>query len=141
MAAGQCAVWARRQEASSASCVYSWEGRHLARQRSIIMLLCFSLACQAGGTPFQGCVLVNGRSFAGTQVNNVPGARLSSSAFTKFWVNYDNGSITVGSGDPGSHAFYRWTDSNAIPHIRHAGVGPAWAVFVCLCYRPPFLAA
>ena len=34
-----------------------------------------------------------------TQVNDVPGARLSSSTFTKFWLNYDNGCITVGSGE------------------------------------------
>jgi hypothetical protein len=60
---------------------------------------------------------------AQAQVNDVPGARLSASCFTKFWLNYDNGTITVGSGDPGSNAFYRWADPDpeAVPDIRHAG--------------------
>jgi len=80
-------------------------------------------------------------------VTNVPGSRLnnnnnnnnnssssgpSSSSFTgscsfgKFWINYDQGSISVGCGDPTSDApHYTWTDTDPIPDIRFVGLS-AW---------------
>jgi hypothetical protein len=59
-------------------------------------------------------------------VANAPGSRLSSTSFTKFWINYDRGTLTVGGGEPSaSTARHSWTDPDPIPDIRFAGLS-AW---------------
>lgn len=78
-------------------------------------------------------------------VNNVPGSRLNSnnpsssapssssssslpgtSSFGKFWINYHQGAISVGCGDPTPDApHYTWIDKDPIPDIRFAGLS-AW---------------
>lgn len=92
-------------------------------------LLCLAVHSRAPPLHLQRCLLA-------VQVNDVPGAKLSSSTFTKFWVNYDDGSITVGSGEPGSHTFYCWRDPNPIPQIRHAGKQPSAPSLTCSSCQP-----
>jgi hypothetical protein len=58
-------------------------------------------------------------------VANAPGARLSSNTFRKYWLNYDNGSISIGMGEPGENLVYCWTDPDPIESIRFAGLS-AW---------------
>lgn len=59
-------------------------------------------------------------------VVNAPGSKLSATSFTKFWINYERGVITVGSGEPGaSTACFSWTDPDPLADIRFAGLS-AW---------------
>ena len=59
-------------------------------------------------------------------VHNAPGAKLSATSFTKFWINYDRGTITVGSGEPcAGTARSSWIDPRPIPDIRFVGLS-AW---------------
>ncbi len=61
-----------------------------------------------------------------SQVENVPGATLPATTFTRYWINYEAGSITVGTGEPGpSNAHYCWTDPDPIEDIRYAALS-AW---------------
>lgn len=55
------------------------------------------------------------------QVANAPGAKLSSSSFSRYWINYDNGCISVGRGEPGEALCASWTDPEPIENIRFAG--------------------
>eukprot|EP00884_Botryococcus_braunii_P002666 jgi/Botrbrau1/123/Bobra.0022s0109.1 len=59
------------------------------------------------------------------QVENVPGARVSKDEFTRFWINYNKGSISVGAGPPGTAPWYTWTDSEPLKDIQHVGLS-AW---------------
>lgn len=64
------------------------------------------------------------------QVENVPGSRLSSDAFTKFWINYSQGTITVGVGEPGQDSsHYSYTDPDPIASLKHIGLS-AWDKYV-----------
>lgn len=56
---------------------------------------------------------------------NAPGARLSASTFTRYWLNYDRGAISVGVGEPGDNLVYCWADPEPIEAIRFAGLS-AW---------------
>ena len=56
---------------------------------------------------------------------NAPGAKLSSSSFTRYWLNYDRGSISIGMGEPGEHLCYCWADPDPIENIRFAGASLA----------------
>ncbi|KAL4459024.1 hypothetical protein ABPG75_013889 [Micractinium tetrahymenae] len=58
-------------------------------------------------------------------VAHPPGAGLSGSTFTRYWINYDNGCISVGRGPPGEGLCARWTDPEPIANIRFAGLS-AW---------------
>lgn len=58
-------------------------------------------------------------------MSDVPAAKLRSNAFTKYWVNYDAGVITVGMGDPGSDTCHTWADPEPIRSIQHIGLS-AW---------------
>lgn len=58
--------------------------------------------------------------------SNIPGSKLSSSSFTKFWVSYESGSVAIGTGEPGpATACCRWTDPDPIENIRFVGLS-AW---------------
>ena len=60
------------------------------------------------------------------QVENVPGSRLCGAAFTKFWINYSQGTITVGVGEPGQDSsHYSYTDPDPIASLKHIGLS-AW---------------
>ncbi|KAL4859062.1 BTB/POZ domain-containing protein [Chlorella vulgaris] len=54
-----------------------------------------------------------------------PEARLSATCFSKYWINYNAGCISVGAGEPGEGLCYSWTDPEPIPSIRFAGLS-AW---------------
>lgn len=57
---------------------------------------------------------------------NIPGSRLSSTCFTKYWVNYNEGSILIGCGEPCvANACCSWTDERPIKDIRFVGLS-AW---------------
>lgn len=57
------------------------------------------------------------------QADNVPGSKLSGDAFTRFWISYSQGTITVGLGEPGPQScHYSWTDSSPIPDLKHVGL-------------------
>ena len=60
-------------------------------------------------------------------VCNVPGSRLSSTSFTKFWVSLGpDGLVAVGSGNPHpSTVCCQWKDEDPIPNIRFVGLS-AW---------------
>ncbi|KAL4421040.1 hypothetical protein ABPG77_007515 [Micractinium sp. CCAP 211/92] len=58
-------------------------------------------------------------------VANPPGAGLSSSTFTRYWINYDQGCISVGRGPPGEGLCASWSDPEPISNIRFAGLS-AW---------------
>lgn len=58
--------------------------------------------------------------------SNVPGSKLSSTSFTKFWVSYESGAVAIGTGEPGpATACCRWTDPDPIENIRFVGLS-AW---------------
>jgi Farnesoic acid 0-methyl transferase len=56
------------------------------------------------------------------QADAVPGAKLSSAAFTRFWIDFNAGSFSVGVGPPGSGRSYRWTDPDPILGIEYVGL-------------------
>ncbi|KAL3139743.1 hypothetical protein ABBQ38_004048 [Trebouxia sp. C0009 RCD-2024] len=57
------------------------------------------------------------------QADNVPGSKLSGDAFTRFWISYSQGTITVGLGEPGPDScHYSWTDTSPIPDLKHVGL-------------------
>jgi hypothetical protein len=55
------------------------------------------------------------------QASNVPGARVSNSCFVRYWINFERGAITVGTGDKGSWPWFRWADPEPIEDIRFVG--------------------
>lgn len=55
------------------------------------------------------------------QVPNAPGAKLSAATFSRYWLNYDRGAISIGRGEPGEDLCYCWTDPEPIAGIRFAG--------------------
>lgn len=55
------------------------------------------------------------------QADNVAGAKLSSASFLRFWVNYADGRISVGSGRAGHNMLYSWQDSAPRP-IQHVAL-------------------
>lgn len=58
---------------------------------------------------------------ARAQVPSAPDAKLSGSCFSKYWINYDGGCISVGRGEPADGLIYSWTDAEPIEGIRFAG--------------------
>lgn len=71
-------------------------------------------------------------------VPTAPEAKLSSSSFSKYWLNFDGGAISVGTGEPGDNLCYTWTDPDPIPNIHYAGLS-AWDKHVGyrnLCMHP-----
>ena len=57
------------------------------------------------------------------QADNVPGSKLSGDVFTRFWISYSQGTITVGLGEPGPDScHYSWTDTSPIPDLKHVGL-------------------
>lgn len=59
-------------------------------------------------------------------MTNVPGSKLSSTHFSRYWVSYAAGQIAVGTGNPeDGAACCTWTDSDPIPDIRFVGLS-AW---------------
>lgn len=57
------------------------------------------------------------------QADNVPGSKLSGDTFTRFWISYSQGTITVGLGEPSSDScHYSWTDTSPIPDLKHVGL-------------------
>ena len=60
-----------------------------------------------------------------TQVEYAPGARLSRTSFTRFWIVYRSGHIRVGTGSPGQGNCYTWTDPQPTEGIQHVGLS-AW---------------
>lgn len=58
-----------------------------------------------------------------TQADNVPGTKLSASQFLQFWVSYSAGSISIGTGAPGSQPpCYSWLDPGPAAAIEHVGL-------------------
>ncbi len=58
--------------------------------------------------------------------SNIPGSKLSSTSFTKFWVSYESGAVAIGTGEPGpSTACCQWIDPEPIENIRFVGLS-AW---------------
>lgn len=56
-------------------------------------------------------------------VDNVVASRVSSKEFQRYWIDYNNGTITVGSGAPGSDISHVWVDpGTVIPSIKHVGL-------------------
>ena len=55
----------------------------------------------------------------------MPGARLSAVVFTRFWIDFREGVITVGTGAPGSSGCYSWADPEPIPSVHYVGLS-AW---------------
>ena len=58
-------------------------------------------------------------------MEHVPGATLSALAFKRFWIDYHEGVITVGSGPPGSGECYSWRDPAPSPGVQCVGLS-AW---------------
>ena len=57
------------------------------------------------------------------QAVNVPGSKLEGEGFTRFWISYSQGTITVGLGKPGPNSpHYSWTDPQPIPDLKHIGL-------------------
>lgn len=57
------------------------------------------------------------------QAGNVPWSKLSGDAFTRYWISYSKGTITVGIGEPSPDScHYSWTDSSPIPNLKHVGL-------------------
>lgn len=55
-------------------------------------------------------------------VDDVAGARLPSHGFGTYWLDYNKGTITVGTGPPGSNAFHRWCDPRPLQDVRYVGL-------------------
>ncbi|DBB07891.1 TPA: hypothetical protein ACH3X3_009285 [Trebouxia sp. C0006] len=57
------------------------------------------------------------------QADGVPGSKLTGDSFTRFWISYNQGTITVGLGEPGIDSpNYSWTDPDPIPNVKHVGL-------------------
>lgn len=56
-------------------------------------------------------------------VGEVAGAQVSPREFSRYWINYAPGVITVGTGLPGTNISHTWQDPEApIPCIQHVGL-------------------
>ena len=64
----------------------------------------------------------SGKTFC--QLFNVGGSKVSHTDFARFWVDYNNGVISVGTGEPEpKNVSHRWADPEGpIPNIQHAGL-------------------
>lgn len=48
---------------------------------------------------------------------------MTGDSFTRFWISYNQGNITVGLGEPGIDSpNYSWTDPDPIPNVKHVGL-------------------
>ncbi len=48
---------------------------------------------------------------------------MTGDSFTRFWISYNQGTITVGLGEPGIDSpNYSWTDPDPIPNVKHVGL-------------------
>lgn len=63
------------------------------------------------------------------QVQNVPHFQLSATEFQRYWISFDHGSVSVGTGQAGSPALFSWKDPSPRMGIRHIGLA-AWDKFV-----------
>ena len=66
------------------------------------------------------------------QVKDIPEMQLTSADFRQFWIEYDQGTFTIGAGAPGCTEYIKWEDSDPIDGIRHVGLA-AWDKF--MAYR------
>lgn len=55
----------------------------------------------------------------------MPGATLSAAAFKRFWIDFHDGLITVGTGPPGSGDSYSWCDPAPSLGVQYVGLS-AW---------------
>lgn len=58
------------------------------------------------------------------QVQGVAGSKVGSREFTPYWINCHDGTITVGSGQPGTNVAHRWTDPEpgGLARVRYEGL-------------------
>lgn len=59
------------------------------------------------------------------QVENAVGACVAKDEFTRFWINCNKGSISVGAGPPGTGPWHTWTDPDPLKDIQYVGLS-AW---------------
>lgn len=58
-----------------------------------------------------------------TQVHDVIGARVPGDVFTNYWLDYNNGAITIGAGTPSTPAgMHRWVDPHPLEGLRFIGL-------------------
>lgn len=63
------------------------------------------------------------------QVQNVQEFQLSATKFQRFWINFDHGAFSIGTGLPGSPSLFSWKDPSPTAGTRHIGLA-AWDKFV-----------
>lgn len=57
------------------------------------------------------------------QATGLPGCTVSPQCFSTCWINYADGTITIGTGPAGSSISFQWRDpDSAITDIRHIGL-------------------
>ncbi|CAL8466648.1 g6184 [Coccomyxa elongata] len=62
-------------------------------------------------------------------VQNVQEFQLSATKFQRFWIRFDHGAFSIGTGLPGSPSLFSWKDPSPTAGTRHIGLA-AWDKFV-----------
>lgn len=75
------------------------------------------------GSHRNSCLKVEKNGSMVSQVQGVPGARLSEREFGRLWVDVNKGTITVGTGEPEAATIsHQWVDPEPILNICHVGL-------------------
>lgn len=72
--------------------------------------------------------MTNEPSFS-LQAQNVQEFQLSATKFQPYWISFDHGSVSVGTGQPGGPSLFSWKDPSPSQGTRHIGLA-AWDKFV-----------
>ena len=67
--------------------------------------------------------------YTSLQVQNVQEFQLSATKFQRFWITFDHGAFSIGTGLPGSPSLFSWKDPSPTGGTRHIGLA-AWDKFV-----------
>ncbi len=63
-----------------------------------------------------------GKSVKELTYDENPAVALNPNKFEKYWINVNNGLITIGQGEPGQNPFLSWQDPYPIKNLRYIGL-------------------
>ncbi|GIL97309.1 hypothetical protein Vretimale_2789 [Volvox reticuliferus] len=74
------------------------------------------------GSHRNSCLKIEKNGVTQCMVTGVACSRVSSKAFSKYWIDLNHGILTVGHGEPGHGVCQQWHDPQEIPGIQHIGL-------------------
>ncbi|GLI59392.1 hypothetical protein VaNZ11_001258, partial [Volvox africanus] len=74
------------------------------------------------GSHRNSCLKIEKNGVTQCMVTGVACSRVSSKAFSKYWIDLNHGILTVGHGESGQGVCHQWHDAQEIPGIQHIGL-------------------